>query len=78
LLSKSLKKISSNTLTEGSGDKSPKFGTSKYDLNTLSFENNTSIANADEVTYETVVENAAEEDLGETELINRIRASVHS
>ncbi len=49
------------------GDRSPTFGSKQH---TISFDNNESVM--DEVVYQTVLENAAEEDLGETELINKI------
>lgn len=62
-----LKKMSSKSLT---GDKSPTFG-SKQDrvaAESLSFDNSVS----DEVMYQTVLENAVEEDMGESELISKI------
>lgn len=61
-----LKKLSSNSL---SGDKSPTFGNKKeHRLDSLTFDKSVT----DEVIYHTVVENADEEDMGESELINKI------
>jgi hypothetical protein len=67
-LSKSLilKKMSSKSLN---GDKSPTFGSKKeHRLDSLSFDKSVT----DEVIYQTVVENADEEDMGESELITKI------
>jgi hypothetical protein len=51
------------------GDKSPTFGSKKeHRLDSLSFDKSVT----DEVIYQTVVENAEEEDMGETELITKI------
>jgi hypothetical protein len=57
------------------GDKSPTFGSKKeHGLDSLSFDKSVT----DEVIYQTVVENAIEEDMGETELISKIHQQVHS
>ena len=52
------------------GDKSPTFGSKQERIaaESLSFDRSTN----DEVMYQTVVENADEEDIGETELISKI------
>ena len=61
-----LKKLSSNSL---SGDKSPTFGSKReHGLDSLTFDKSVT----DEVIYQTVVENADEEDMGESELIYKI------
>lgn len=61
-----LKKMSSKSLN---GDKSPTFGSKReHVLDSLSFDKSLT----DEVKYQTVVENADEEDMGESELITKI------
>ena len=70
-----LKKMSSNrsVVDINGGDRSPMFGSKQH---IMSLDNTDSLI--DEVLYQTVLENAAEEDLGETELINKIHQKVHS